>query len=116
MLAIQNRYSYTKVARLLSRLDEAGVLADTIVHVSGDMGDPARHSSRCVPTLLAGGCGGRFHMGRYVDLRRAGQKEGVPNNRLLVSIAQAFGVELSSFGHAADPRVITGRLDELTNG
>ncbi|HEY4012261.1 MAG TPA: DUF1552 domain-containing protein [Polyangiaceae bacterium] len=116
MLAVQNRYSYTKVARLLSRLEEAGVLADTIVHVSGDMGDPARHSSRSVPTLLAGGCGGHFAMGRYVDLRRTGHKEGVPNNRLLVSIAQAFGVDLSAFGHAADPRVVTGRLDELTNG
>jgi hypothetical protein len=115
-LAVQNRYSYSKVARLLSRLDEAGVLADTIVHVSGDMGDPARHSSRSVPTLIAGGCGGHFKMGRYIDLRQAGHKEGTPNNRLLVSIAQAFGVELSAFGHAADPRVVTGQLAELVNG
>ncbi|HXX69001.1 MAG TPA: DUF1552 domain-containing protein, partial [Polyangiaceae bacterium] len=51
-LAVQNRYSYAKVARLLTRLDEAGVLADTIVLVSSDMGDPARHSSRDVPTVI----------------------------------------------------------------
>jgi hypothetical protein len=110
-LAIQNRYAYSKVARLLQRLDEAGVLDDTIVYVSGDMGDPARHSSRSVPTLLAGGCGGRFKMGRYLDLRR--DAAGVPNNRILVSICQAFGVETNRFGHATDANVTTGRLDEL---
>ena len=113
-LAIQNRYAYGKVARLLARLDESGVLDDTIVYVSGDMGDPARHSSRSVPTLLAGGCGGRFKMGRYVDLRGASGKEGKPNNRLLVSICQAFGIETDRFGHAADPHVLSGRLDELS--
>jgi hypothetical protein len=112
-LAIQNRYSYSKVARLLARLDEGGVLEDTIVYVSGDMGDPARHSSRSVPTILAGGCGGRFKMGRYVDLRRAPGEDGVPNNRLLVSICQAFGVETQRFGRAVDPRIVTGRLDAL---
>jgi Protein of unknown function (DUF1552) len=112
-LGIQNRYSYSKVARLLARLDEAGVLGDTIVLVSGDMGDPARHSSRGVPTLVAGGCGGHFAMGRYIDLRQKGSAEGVPNNRVLVSIAQAFGVESDRFGHCADPGVVTGRLAEL---
>ncbi|HXN31688.1 MAG TPA: DUF1552 domain-containing protein, partial [Polyangiaceae bacterium] len=112
-LGVQNRYSYSKVARLLERLDEAGALDDTIVYVSGDMGDPARHSSRCVPTIIAGGCGGHFKMGRYVDLRRDTGAGGVPNNRLLVSICQAFGVDIPRFGHAADPRIVTGRLDAL---
>jgi hypothetical protein len=112
-LAIQNRYSYAKVARLLARLDEAGALQETIVYVSGDMGDPARHSSRSVPTILAGGCGGHFKMGRYVDLRRGPGGDGVPNNRLLVSICQAFGVDTQRFGHAADTRILTGRLEAL---
>jgi hypothetical protein len=112
-LAIQNRYSYAKLARLLARLDESGALDETIVYVSGDMGDPARHSSRSVPTLLAGGCGGAFKMGRYIDLRRGSGGDGVPNNRVLVSICQAFGVDVQHFGHAADPQVVTGRLDAL---
>jgi hypothetical protein len=113
-LAIQNRYSYTKVARLLARLDEAGVLDDTIVLTSGDMGDPARHSSRNVPTLLAGGCGGHFRTGRLLDLRRDAETwEGVPNNRVLVSIAQAFGVETERFGQSSDTKVVTGALPEL---
>jgi hypothetical protein len=113
-LATQNRYSYSKVARLLARLDEAGVLDDTIVLVSGDMGDPARHSSRDVPTLIAGGCGGHFAMGRHLDLRSASGERGVPNNRILVSIAQAFGVDVERFGQSADPRIVTGRLDALS--
>jgi hypothetical protein len=112
-LAIQNRYSYSKVARLLSRLDEGGVLDDTIVYVCGDMGDPARHSSRNVPAILAGGCGGHFKMGRYVDVRRETGGDGVPNNRLLVSICRAFGVDIQRYGHAADPRIVTGRLEAL---
>ncbi len=112
-LGVQNRYSYSKVARLLARLDEAGALDDTIVYASGDMGDPARHSSRSVPTIIAGGCGGHFKMGRYVDMRRRTGADGVPNNRVLVSIGQAFGVDMQRFGHAADPRIVTGRLDAL---
>jgi hypothetical protein len=79
------------------------------------MGDPARHSSRHVPTLLAGGCGGRFRLGRYVDLRGQGTRKeyGVPNNRILVSICQAFGVQENRFGHSTDTGIVTGRLEEL---
>ncbi|HEY4158845.1 MAG TPA: DUF1552 domain-containing protein [Polyangiaceae bacterium] len=111
-LGIQNRYSYGKVARLLQRLDEAGILDDTIVYVSGDMGDPNRHSSRGVPTLIAGGTGGHFKLGRYLDLRgRAGG--GVPNNRLLVSVCQAFGLAETRFGHASEASIVNGRLDDV---
>ena len=38
---------------------------------------------------------------------------GVPNNRILVSIAHAFGVPVERFGHAVDKTIITGRLEEL---
>lgn len=62
-----------------------------------------------------GGCGGRFKLGRYVDLRDKGAKKehGVPNNRVLVSICQAFGVDEPRFGHSANPDIVTGRLEEL---
>jgi len=110
-LGEQNRYAYSKVARLLQRLDEAGILDDCLVYISSDMGDPARHSSRSVPTLIAGGAGGRFKMGRHLDLRR--ESGGLPNNRVLVSICQAFGLEVNQFGHCGDPTVRTGRLEEL---
>jgi hypothetical protein len=108
-LALQNRHSYSKLARLLQRLDEAGVLDDTVIYASSDMGDPARHSSRHVPTLLLGGCGGHFKMGRYLELD---PKKGTPNNRVLVSICQAFGTDTLKFGTGSSA-VVSGRLEQL---
>ncbi len=114
-LALQNRHTTAQLARLLERLEEAGILDDTLVYASSDMGDPARHSSRQVPTLIAGGCAGHFKLGRYIDLRGGTEENprGVPNNRLLVSICQAFGAPITRFGHAADPAILSGRLDAL---
>jgi hypothetical protein len=106
-LARQNRYSYAKVARLMQRLDERGLLAETVIYASSDMGDPSRHSSRAVPTLLAGG---GFTGGRH--LVSAGKAAG-SNNHLLVSICRAFGVPVDSFGRARDPEIVTGPLAQL---
>lgn len=111
LLANQNRYVYGKVARLVSRLSEAGVLEDTLVMAVSDMGDPARHDSRNVPILLAGGESAGLLLGRHVDAHVDGV--GQPNNRLLVSIARAFGLELRSFGEARDPTTTEGELDGL---
>lgn len=113
-LAIQNRHTYGQIAGLMQRLDAAGVLADTVILAQGDMGDTAAHSSRNVPTLLAGGCGGHFEMGRYLDVRTnkpAGQT--VPNNRLLVSIAQAFGAPVTRFGFSPNLATVAGRFEPL---
>jgi hypothetical protein len=105
-LARQNAHSYSKVARLLGRLDDAGILEQTVLIAMSDMGNPNRHTSRQIPALLAGGWGGRLKGGRHVDLGAA----GTPNNRLLVSVQQAFGVDSESFGEAADPWITQGRL------
>lgn len=113
-LGIQNRYTYGKVARLLQRLDEAGALPTTLVHTSSDMGDPARHSSRQVPTLLVAGSEFGLKTGRYLDLRTGKkQQEGVPNNRLLVSIAQLFGAPVERFGQSKNAALLTGNLSAL---
>jgi hypothetical protein len=108
-LAVQHRYAYGKVARLMQKLQQRGALADTLILVASDVGDPQVHSSRRVPVLLAGGAGGRFRMGRYVHVDPHGT--GVPHNRLLVSIARAFGVALEAFGSATDPTVTAGALN-----
>lgn len=115
-LALQNRYSYGKVARLLQRLDEAAALESTLVHVSSDMGDPARHSSRQVPTLLVAGAALPIRGGRYLDLRHGAEKqEGVPNNRLLVSLCQLFGAQVERFGESKNASLLTGKLDALAS-
>lgn len=113
-LALQNRYSYGKVARLTQRLDEAGALDSSLVHVSSDMSDPARHSSRQVPTVLIAGDRFGLKTGRYVDLRRgANQQDGVPNNRLLVSLAQLFGAQVERYGESRNTALLSGTLPEL---
>ncbi len=106
-LATQNRYCYSKLARLTQRLDEAGLLETSIVYASSDLGDPARHSSRHVPSLLLGGAGGRWPGGNYL---RYDEGRAIPNNRILVSIAQAFGVETERFGDSASSAVVTGDI------
>jgi hypothetical protein len=121
-----NRYSYSKVARLMQRLDQYGVLDRTLIYVASDMGNPSLHSTQNVPTLLCGGAGGKFRMGRRIKLGNDCSDgspwcapgdmlfSGVSNNHLLVSIAQAFGVQLDSFGTQVETKHTTGAMSELT--
>jgi hypothetical protein len=124
LLASFNRYAYGKVARLMQRLDEAGILDSTLIYASSDMGNPAEHSTRNVPTVLAGGANGKIRMGRRIKYRTdcplgtycdtdSSDYETVPNNRLLVSIAQLFGVEIDQYGSQIDPANAQGALAEL---
>jgi hypothetical protein len=124
LLAKFNHYAYGKVARLMQRLDESGILDSTLIYASSDMGNPASHSTRNVPTVLAGGANGKIRMGRRISYRTdcplgtycdpsGGDYETVPNNRLLVSIAQAFGVEVDHYGSQPNPDDAEGALAEL---
>lgn len=125
-LAQINHYNYGKIARLMQRLDEFGALESTLIYASSDMGNPQLHSTRNVPTLLAGGAGGKFQMGRRLKMPadcpdtdiwcsfESPNFNGAPNNKLLVSIAQAFGAEIDSFGTQPDPKNTTGTLAGLT--
>jgi hypothetical protein len=124
-LAKFNRYSYSKVARLMQKLDALGALDNTLIYVASDMGNPSLHSTQNVPTLLCGGAGGKFRMGRHIRLG-ADCSDGTPwcapgdmtfsgvsNNHLLVSIAQAFGVQVDSFGTQVEAKHTTGALSGL---
>jgi len=124
LLATFNRYAYGKVARLLQRLDEYGILDSTLVLASSDMGNPATHSTRNVPTVLAGGLGGKIRMGRRIQYRtdcplgtwcdpNGSDYQTVPNNWLLVSIAQAFGIDIVSYGIQAEAQYANGTLPGL---
>ena len=124
-LAQLNRYSYSKVARFMKRLDDLGALDSTLIYVTSDMGNPSLHSTRNVPTLLAGGANGKLKMGRRMRLQAdcpasspwCGEGDGdfapVTNSQLLVAIAQAFGVEIDAFGTQSDPALTSGALDIL---
>jgi hypothetical protein len=124
-LASFNQYVYSKVARLMQKLDALGILDSTIIYVTSDMGNPAQHSCRNVPTVLAGGANGKFRMGRRLKMAPGcpttdeycvGRPTYTPttNSKILVSIAQAFGVEVNTFGTQPNAADITGALSQLT--
>ena len=121
-----NHYVYSKVARLMQKLDALGALDSTLIYVTSDMGNPALHSTRNVPTVLAGGAGGKFRMGRRLKMMAdcpttspwCGGNDAVftpvTNSKILVSIAQAFGDDINTFGTQPDPALTTGALPGLT--
>jgi arylsulfatase A-like enzyme len=92
----------------LQLLSDSGELDSTLVVATSDMGNPALHSSRNLPTVIIGGAQAGIRGGQYLDVRQQGT--GVPNNRLLVSLARAFGAQLDSLGDAA-PDIANGALD-----
>ncbi|HTA92602.1 MAG TPA: hypothetical protein VK745_23650, partial [Polyangiaceae bacterium] len=127
-LAKFNGYIYSKVALLMQKLDALGILDSTIIYVASDMGNPALHSCRNVPTLLAGGANGKFRMGRRLKMPAACPAADpwcagdnppttytpTTNSKILVSIANAFGVDINTFGTQPNPPDITGPLSDLT--
>jgi len=123
-LAKFNKYCYSKVARLMQKLDQLGILDSTIIYVTSDMGNPALHSTRNVPTVLAGGANGKFKMGRRLkmaadcpstDMWCDSKPTYTPttNSKILVSIAQAFEQEVNSFGTQPIKANVTGALSEM---
>lgn len=104
------QYFHEFFATLIQRLKEtsegSGTLFDNslLMEVS-ECADGAYHSKNSLPFLLAGSAGGVFRTGRYL------QYPGVPHNNLMLSIANAFGVEASTFGL---PELCTGELGGLT--
>jgi hypothetical protein len=106
-LAKFNGYAYGKVARMLDKLTEYGILDSSLVYATSDMGNPATHSTRNVPTVLSGGLNGQFRTGRRLRL------DATSNNHLLVSIAGAFGAAIDSFGSQPNPADSGGPLAGL---
>ena len=127
-LAKFNKYCYSKVARLMQKLDQLGILDSTIIYVTSDMGNPNLHSTRNVPTLLAGGANGKFKMGRrlkmnpscpttdpWCDGKTGADSTYKPttNSKILVAIAQAYGVDVNTFGTQPNPADVTGALSAM---
>jgi len=125
LLAKFNGYAYSKVALLMQKLSDLGVLDNTLIYSSSDMGNPALHSTRNVPTVLAGGANGKFRMGRRLKMPADCPSSNLwcapgdavftasTNNHILVSIAQAFGVNINTFGTQPTTDLTTGPLAGL---
>ncbi|NTX33416.1 DUF1552 domain-containing protein [Myxococcus sp. CA051A] len=116
MVQVQRWYA-EQVAYLMDGLasvqEGSGTALDnTLILWGNELGDASGHMNVRVPTVLAGGAAGKFRMGRFLRLRPEGSDplsgwsgpgtpmpDAVAHNKLLVSIAQAFGVNVNTFGH-----------------
>ena len=83
---------------------EGSLFDDTLVIWVKELGDSRLHVCESVPFIIAGSAGGHFRPGRYL------QYGGVPHSQLLVSLCQAFGMELNTFGDPATGEGALGRL------
>jgi hypothetical protein len=106
--AEQLRYLLEKLAAV--REGDRTLLDNTVVVWMNEVGKGNNHAHRDLPFLLAGSCGGAFRTGRFVDFMANGAS-GFPHNNLLVSLAQAMGLQDTTFG---DPQHCTGALPSLT--
>ena len=97
-----NTWYAEEVAYLLSRLDavpegDGTLLDNTLVVWGNELSRGNTHGHDPVPFVLAGGAGGAFETGRWL------QVDGHPHNRLLVSLCHAMGVDdIDTFG-TTDP-------------
>jgi hypothetical protein len=105
------RWFAEQFAYLLERMSELpdpggdGSLLDSSVVVwAKEMGDSRAHVCTGVPFVLAGGAGGHWQTGRYL------QYDGESHTRLLVSLCRAMGLDNATFG---DPAKGTGELAGL---
>jgi hypothetical protein len=94
------RWNYEQQAYLLQKMSEVpegdGTLLDhTLILSIHDFGDSATHNFKNLFTVLVGDAGGYLRPGRFLDLK------GKPHNNVLVTVANAMGVDVKTFGEAA---------------
>jgi hypothetical protein len=99
---------FANLVQKLADTDEADgtgkMLDNSVVLWAKEMGDSRLHTCKGVPFVLAGGASGQWKTGRY--LKTAGESHA----RLLVSLCQAMGLDIDSFGN---PAAGTGPLPGL---
>jgi hypothetical protein len=123
-----NRYYFSKLARLMQRLKDAGMLGSTLILSGSDMGNPSAHSSLGIPMVLAGGVSDTAAAGRLTFGRRLRAPDDcpasnpwcanplpaspMPHNRVLVSICKLFDPSIEKFG-VGDAALVTGAYPNL---
>jgi hypothetical protein len=91
--------------------DEGGSLLDnTLVVLCSELGDSNLHDHDRVPFVLAGGAAGAIKTGRYLNYQGKHNGKNEPHTKLLVSVANAVGAGIDSFGYTGEG---TGGLSGL---
>jgi Protein of unknown function (DUF1552) len=99
----QSQYAYI-VGQLKGITDGTGKsMLDSSVVVAMNSMRTGTHETTGVPVALAGSCGGYFKTGRSLAL-----PAGTPNNGLLVSLCNAMGYPVTTFGQAGYGGAIAG--------
>ena len=83
---------------------DGSLFDDTLILWAKELGDSRLHVCESVPFIFAGPAGGFLRPGRYL------QYPNVSHSQLLVSMCQAFGIAVDTFG---DPSTGRGGLDRL---
>jgi hypothetical protein len=109
-----NKFYAEQLAYLLAKMDSVpegdGTLLDhSAVLWCSEIADGPTHSRRGMPLVLAGGASGHFKTGRW--LHYGGAASGHTHNGLLVSLCQAMGLDVTTFGN---PAYCHGPLPYLT--
>ena len=103
--ASQFAYAIQRMKDLPSLDGEGSLFDDTLCIWVKELGDSRLHVCESVPFVIAGSAGGHFRTGRYLHA------QSQSHSHLLVSLCQAFGMDLETFG---DPTTGTGLLAGLT--
>lgn len=115
--ALVNIYTWyaTQIAKFAADLKARGLLDNTVILWTTEMGKGHLHSDYDIPMVIIGGAN-HFKTGEYVDFRGTEGKyvpgkTGVSHSDVLTSVCNAVGVETTSFG---DPARCFGPLKGVT--
>ena len=100
-------------AHLLDRLEEHGVLQDSVAVWTSDLGNGVAHSYSNIPFVMVGEGGGRLRTGQFIDFG------GLSHNLLFTTLANVACVtedDGSPVDHFGDESLPSGVLDELLTG
>ena len=97
-----NQWIAGQIASLMQRLaaipsasGSGTVLDETVIYWFNRHGDGNSHTNERLPNVILGGAGGYFKMGRWLQL------PATSPTKVLISIANAMGVTVNSFGSGA---------------
>lgn len=82
----------SRLAKIPSATGTGTVLDETTIYWFNRHGDGDTHSNNCLPNVILGGTGGYLEMGRWLQL------PATSPTKVLISIANAMGVNVTSFG------------------
>lgn len=107
-LARLNKYYNSQIATFAQLLNQYSLLDNTLIMTMCDVGNPALHDCMGLPSILLGGTNGYFKMGQHIQL-----SQPTAQNAVFVSIANAFGIPITSYGVSSNPATTAGPLPGL---